>query len=183
MKKMFTIFAMFIILLVSTSPSFAHDLSEGGGETWGWKYVGAHWPSTTTTYFEATSDTWESRFKNGEAKFESETGYRFSLIERTSADTSNFIESYSCSSCTWVARRTFISISADHPTRWRIQFNSAKSANSWTTVAAHEIGHVYGLADLYQSYNDERLMYGYDNGTRYLDVLEKDGLDYVYNVY
>jgi hypothetical protein len=141
--------------------------------------VGSHWPSATTYYFEATTDTWESRFKNGEAKFEAETT-GLVINEVAVGDTDNFIENYSCSSCEWVAQRTFYSISSDHPARWRIQLNSGKTANSWTTVSAHEIGHVFGLADLYNSSNSDKLMYGYDNGTRYVQSVEQTGFDKIY---
>ncbi|WP_144449697.1 hypothetical protein [Halalkalibacter nanhaiisediminis] len=76
---------------------------------------------------------------------------------------------------------TFYSISNQHPSRWRIQFNSAKSSNSWTTVAASEIGHVYGLADLNESGNASKLMYGRDNGARSTQASDRTGLRYVYD--
>lgn len=158
----------------------AHNLPNAGSESKGWKYVGSHWPSTSTKYFEATTDTWESRFKSGASKFRSESGSKFSISEVSVGNTQNFIENSSSSSATWVARRTVYSVSNDHPARWRIQFNSAKSANSWTTVAAHEIGHVFGLDDLYEGYNNKKLMYGYDSGVRYMQSSDKAGFNYIY---
>jgi len=158
----------------------AHDLKSAGSESKGWKYDGAHWSGTSTKYFEATTDTWETRFLNGVNKFEKESDDKFSISKAAVGKTQNFIEHVSTPSASWVARRTFISTSKDHPQRWRIQFNSAKSANSWTTVSAHEIGHVFGLDDLYDDKNDEKLMYGVDNGTRTMQKSDKTGFNYVY---
>lgn len=169
-------------LFVGISSSSAHDLPAKGSESAGWIYVGSHWPTQNTTYFEATTDTWESRFKAGVTKFKNEAGtnFKFSLTEVPAGSSQNFVEHYPSSTATWVARRNFYNVSSDHPTRWRVQFNSAKSANSWTTVAAHEIGHIYGLKDLYESYNSKKLMYGIDNGVRYMQTSDKTGLDYIY---
>jgi hypothetical protein len=94
----------------------------------------------------------------------------------------NFIEDYSSPTATWVARRTFFSISNQHPARWRIQYNSAKSSASWNTVTAHEIGHIYGLGDIYEDRNDDKLMYGYDNGLRSTQQSDKIGFQYVYPI-
>lgn len=65
-----------------------------------------------------------------------------------------------------------------------MQFNSAKqndiSASQWNRIAQHEIGHVFGLADLYESYNNNRLMYGYYGGYSGLTTSEKEGLDVIW---
>ncbi|TDL80873.1 hypothetical protein [Peribacillus frigoritolerans] len=179
-KIVLTLIVSASIFLNFTNVS-AHNLGSKGSESAGYLYVGSHWPSRSTNYSEATSDTWENRFKSGVSKFKNENiGY--SITEVSSANSSNFIESYSAPSATWVAQRTFYGISNDHPTRWRIQYNSAKSANSWTTVGAHEIGHIYGLADLYEDRNSSKLMYGYDNGVRYTQSSDKTGFSYIYGV-
>lgn len=158
----------------------AHELPSAGSESKGWKYVGAHWPGTSTKYFEATSDTWEERFLKGVNKFEKESNDKFSISKVAVGKTENFIENYTASSAGWVARRNFYSISKDHPQRWRIQFNSGLVAQSWTTVSAHEIGHIFGLADLYENKNSAKLMYGEDNGTRTMQTSDKTGFNYVY---
>jgi Matrixin len=174
------LFVLFSLSVFSTKAS-AHDLGSGGSEGSGWVYVGSHWGTNWTYYFDATSSsTWLNRFKSGETKFEGETADKFYLWEESSSKTSNFVENYSCSSCGWVARRNFYSISSDHPTRWRIQMNSAKTSSNWNSIVEHEIGHVFGLADLYNSSNSDKLMYYSDQGTVSLKYQEKNGLDWIY---
>lgn len=179
-KKRGALFLSFIAFILFSTNVSSHNLSAMGSESAGWIYVGSHWPGRTTYYFDSTSDTWLQRFKNGESKFESESGYKFNLYQQSSTLTENYVDDYGCSSCSWVARRGFYSIDSDHPSRWRIQFNNTKTANSWTTVAAHEIGHIYGLDDVYESYNSGRLMFGVDTGTRYLNTIEKNALETIY---
>jgi len=175
------IFGLIVCIAMTTGfNAKAHELPKGGSESKGWIYVGSHWPSTSTKYFEATTDTWETRFLNGINKFEKESNNKFSISKVAVGKSENFIEHTSAPTAGWVAQRTFFSISKDHPTRWRIQFNSALTANSWTTVAAHEIGHVFGLKDLYEDYNGAKLMYGVDNGTRTMQTSDKTGFNYVY---
>ncbi|MCT4793577.1 MULTISPECIES: matrixin family metalloprotease [Exiguobacterium] len=179
MKKV--TFGLIVCIVMSSGiDAQAHDLPSAGSESKGWKYVGAHWSGTSTKYFEATSDTWEARFLKGVNKFEKESDDKFSISKVSVGKSENFIESYSSKSATWVARRTFYSTSKDHPQRWRIQFNSAKEAESWTTVSAHEIGHVFGLADLYEEKNNGKLMFGEDNGTRTMQKSDKTGFNYIY---
>ncbi len=43
--------------------------------------------------------------------------------------------------------------------------NAEKSSLFSPVVFAHEIGHVLGLADLYNSSNSDKLMYGYNTGS------------------
>jgi hypothetical protein len=59
--------------------------------------------------------------------------------------------------------------SANHYTSWKIELNAAimdgrTSAKNSETVA-HELGHATGLKDLYNYYNQNKLMYGYSSRT------------------
>ncbi|MGP4041885.1 hypothetical protein ACTWP4_18585 [Gracilibacillus sp. D59] len=185
-KVLFSMAIIFTSISVFQSEVNAHDLPEQGSELDGWKYVGSHWGTYNTYYFDATSsDLWLTHFRNGEAKFEQESQNKFHLYKTTRSETDNYVTDSSHPDAGWVARRIFYGISNDHPTRWVIQFNNDKlyTANSWSTIAAHEIGHVFGLADLYYSANSNKLMYGYDNGVRDIHSKEIEGLDYIYNRY
>lgn len=50
---------------------------------------------------------------------------------------------------------------------WKIDMNWTKSYSNadWAEILAHEFGHAFGLNDLYNSSNSNKLMYGYTNGT------------------
>ncbi|WP_424474852.1 hypothetical protein [Oceanobacillus kimchii] len=183
LKKYKTPFLLFLTLLIIAIPLVevsAHKVGKGGSESMGWIYKGtAHWSSQSTNYFDTGSTTWKNRFTNGVNKFKRENS-SFNVKKVSAGSTQNFFEPYKASTATWVGRRTNYGVSNHHPTRWRIQFNSGKSANSWTTVGAHEIGHVFGLSDLYNSSNNKKLMYGYDNGSRTTQASDKRGFNYIY---
>lgn len=52
-----------------------------------------------------------------------------------------------------------------HKTRWELSYNRFTMGNNTLeknyTIAAHEIGHTIGLADLYNYTNADKLLYGY----------------------
>jgi len=55
----------------------------------------------------------------------------------------------------------FVPDSNGHLTSWKIRINTAKTVTAVT--CAHELGHVLGLNDLYESRNYNKLMCGYEN--------------------
>lgn len=180
MRKTILSTVALLVLLSMSNYASAHTVTTTGGESVGWQYVGNHWQTKWTYYFEATDDRWDNQFTLGINKFETETNLNFEVDKVAVGNSDNFIEAVSCSACGWVARRTFFDIWDEHPDRWRIQYNSAKSSDSWTTVTAHEIGHVFGLDDLYEPRNISKLMYGIDTGLRYVQDTDKVGFRYVY---
>ena len=60
----------------------------------------------------------------------------------------------------WADFNGYSADSAGHLTSWFIRLNSAYLNNITPLVIAHEFGHAFGLADLYNSSNSNKLMYG-----------------------
>ncbi len=60
-------------------------------------------------------------------------------------------------------------VSETHLNKWSIWINqnnvNAINDSQWTAVLAHELGHVWGLNDLYHSYNANKIMYYAGNVT------------------
>jgi len=48
-------------------------------------------------------------------------------------------------------------------------------------VALHELGHALGLADRYEDYLSESVMYGYCNSVNELSQLEVDTFNWLYD--
>lgn len=57
----------------------------------------------------------------------------------------------------------YYSDNSGHLTQWKIVMNTTKNVSD--KAMAHEFGHVFGLKDLRQDINEDKLMYGYINGS------------------
>lgn len=101
------------------------------------------------------------------------------MVNDSAVNTNNYVEATNVSSASWVARIVY-NTSGQHKTTWWIQFNSAKKANytssQWNRIAQHEIGHAFGLGDLYNSNNRSRLMWWQAGNYSGLTTAEKNGL-------
>ncbi|TWI58029.1 hypothetical protein IQ10_01360 [Halalkalibacter nanhaiisediminis] len=85
------LFLSVIMISLTVAPTFT--LPSCGLEASGWKYVGSHRTSKTTSYFETGSSTWTNRFSNGITKFQNEnSGFR--INKAAVGNTQNFIEPY-----------------------------------------------------------------------------------------
>lgn len=58
----------------------------------------------------------------------------------------------------------YLSDSNGHLTAWDIQVNTLYIDEITPATIAHEFGHVIGLNDLYDDYNNNKIMYGYTSG-------------------
>lgn len=189
-KYLFFLFMTIFFLFSTKQQAFAHDLYDNaGGDSYGWKYRGVHASSTTQYYYPLFSNSqYHNYFLQGVQKIETETNNKFNLIETTSANTSNYVEDIECPTCQWVGLNTAwydkSSSEPDHIIKWRIQLNMGQFAYSgWDTVSAHEIGHTFGLADLYNvGYGNElNLMWGEDTlYPRSVTTKDMNGFNWVY---
>lgn len=85
-----------------------------------------------------------------------------------SASSVNKVSTYSSGdTSTVVYTRNWTSSTTARIVRFEIKFNTkimtGRSASANRATAAHEIGHSFGLLDLYEVYNKDKLMYGITN--------------------
>lgn len=173
-----------IIATVSPTQSSAHTVTNQGSESSGWVH-GTHALSSTQKYFyvAGTDQFWKDRFNSGDSYMYSQSGYHLNMVNDSAWNTNNYVEAQNVSSATWVAR-TVYNVSGQHKTTWWIQFNSkyqgSYSTSQWNYIAEHEIGHVFGLKDLYESYNNYRLMWWQAGNYSGLTSAEKTGLSIIW---
>lgn len=182
-RKTILCLCIIIILTVYSNVILAHELDPFGSEDLGYLYKGSHWESKNTDYISGVSNLyWNEIFELGIWKFEYETNIDFN-IEKVS-NSFNYIDDVIDDSVTWVGLCTFYYVQQQHPNRWSIKFNEyykdKYTKAEWITIAAHEIGHVFGLDDLYEPKNDDKLMYGYANGIRNVTNEDNIGFGLIY---
>lgn len=82
----------------------------------------------------------------------------------------NVVQTYHDNNTSTVASVTsYYNSTTRHKTRWTMKYNETlmmfRSDAQNNGTAAHEFGHTIGLADLYNSSNNNKLMYGYSSRT------------------
>lgn len=176
-KKLFiTNFIMLFLMLSAVSVASAHPSSQEGilsqayddntgryyigGESVGWSIDEKnHTNGTTLTYKYITSDSTATQLVlagmdiwKGYATFKqssSGTG-TFGLFSDESGSSDNVNAKF----------HNYVSDSSGHLKEWKIDINIAKLHSITGITIAHEIGHAFGLNDLYDSSNRDKLMYG-----------------------
>jgi hypothetical protein len=179
-----SIVCFILFFAIFSNKTYAHTVSYNGSESEGWVH-GTHATSKTQKFFFVfgTDQFWRDRFNNGASYTSSQTGNQLKMVNDSAINTNNYVEAQNVSSATWVAR-TVYNTSGQHKTTWWIQFNSAYkndySSSQWDRIAQHEITHVFGLKDLYKSYNSHRLMWWIAGNYTGLTTEEKNGLKYIW---
>ncbi|QNU66726.1 hypothetical protein EHE19_018095 [Ruminiclostridium herbifermentans] len=161
------IMLVIVFTLIATQIASAHSTLQGGTINWGeysgWSiHEGIHTNSTTITYKfydgdRNLTDTIKSLVRNGASKWSS-----YGTISESSSGTGK-IQTFISSNDT-VAE--FYDTATDfngHLTYWTIRF--ARNKNITSVTAAHEFGHVYGLKDLTDFSNLDKLMITYEERT------------------
>jgi hypothetical protein len=157
------IIVVMVFTLISTQIIYAHPSSQSGIITWG-ESIGwiikedNHSNSTNITYKfydgdRNMTDAYKTIIRNGASKW----SYYGSVSESSSG--TGRVQTFNDPNSSNIA--LFDDQSCDsncHLIYWRIQFNRALNFTSVT--AAHEFGHAFGLNDLYNSENYNKLMCG-----------------------
>lgn len=178
MKKYFISVILVVIMLICYSiPVSAHEAMSDfdtyvedngaiatGSETIGWAvHEGDHIGKTSITYkFENTVSEFDRTIFNAAMSlWENYTDAELTEVQSFNADV--FVRSSTLDDGTmaYAAPITYTSYNDhSHATLWRVVLNSTYSGSFPIPVLAHEIGHVFGLADVYESYNWNKIMFG-----------------------
>lgn len=173
------------------------QLSAGPPNGWASKSSRIHRGSKNFTYF-FDNETVKNQLSPYVNAAKSLWGSSVSLTENSSSAGSN-LRIYTCNNSkygfTAASRVLPESGSNIHVTAAEIlvnlyQFNKSASGLSnaqlearKSRTIAHEIGHIYGLADLYSSGSKENIMYGYASHTKTVTAMDKKGMSVVTNVH
>lgn len=179
-RMMFALSLILLVLLVS--PIYAHSTSQEGvlaktyhseygglyigGEDVGWSIdESLHTNGTDITYsFDTTDSYLTSIYKNYTTEGASKWSGIVTISNKTDGTGVGTVKTYYDGNSGTVARFKSAESNIDgHLTTWTIEMNRAKNISS--TTMAHEFGHVIGLNDLYESQNQNKLMYGYSSRT------------------
>jgi hypothetical protein len=78
-----------------------------------------------------------------------------------------------------------------HFQKWTIRINTihidtlftARTEDEQAKIMAHEIGHTYGLGDLYEDKHSDKLMYGYTEGSMNISASDRLGMEVLTGVH
>ncbi|QOY35116.1 hypothetical protein AWH56_020810 [Anaerobacillus isosaccharinicus] len=171
MKRIIVLFLIF--LLLTPLSVFAHPSHEcfPGGEGFGYKVncgePFGHQSRTSYHYrfVSGTSSEWINLTRNAVTHWNN-TGI-VSISENSISNST--VGTYSDSSSSTVAYVASVTNGSGHKTSWSLRYNfpvmTGYGLTKQRTIARHEFGHTVGLADLYDTSNNDKLMYGYTSGT------------------
>lgn len=161
------------LLLIFVSPNTANAHTTAcapGGELLGYRVnctSPGHAGTRNITYrFSGVPARYRSFTATGAARWNN-TGV-VSISQAVSSP--NVVETYTDNNTSTVASVASVyNAVTRHKTRWTMRYNETnmvfRSDAQNNGTAAHEFGHTIGLADLYNSANINRLMYGYSSRT------------------
>ena len=151
-----TIARAYHLIGITTSGNDVYDYCLGAEEI-GWlAHEGKHTASSSTVYFKFDSsvDTDTRRiFVQGGMKWVGIVN--FVVSSNSAVGTVYAVNDGNTDACAWVSNR--VVDSNNHLISWKIYINTYYTFTAET--AAHELGHIIGLLDLYDSYNLDKLMY------------------------
>jgi len=179
--KMISILTLVFMLMISTNlPVNAHTAKQSnrlksehgdvGGESAGWNIdEGEHTADKYLFYSWKTGDAClntarKNLFLQGAAKWAPFGSITEDPSGGGNLDQTGKLGTYDGGTSTAMAKYyDYKSDAEGHLKTWKIELNWRKTPVNNTT--AHEFGHVFGLDDLYESFNSDQLMYGYATGT------------------
>ncbi|MCL2083617.1 MAG: hypothetical protein FWH04_10380, partial [Oscillospiraceae bacterium] len=192
--KRIKLFASLIaaIMLMSNTASFAHTIknieafSESGSLNQGWVFQDAE----HTNFLHAKSKKYDYRYSSKAIKdkyvsfFSSGIGIWGNLIDMREKDKSKNVvaEGPLRPSSTLAIAKVSYNKGKQHITRWMITVNTEGRFMSISTtgknrIMGHEIGHVYGLGDLYDAKNRGKLMVGIYENMGGITASDKRGME------
>ncbi|OUS69615.1 hypothetical protein B1748_31110 [Paenibacillus sp. MY03] len=181
MKKKILSYVLFVSLLSVPTLTYAHTVTETGSESDGY-IIGTHAPTKQPKFWwtPGTDQYWKDRLNAGNNSMYSQTSNNLKVVNGTAFETNNYIEALGKQFDTWVARVVTQQSSGQHKDSWHLQFNTKYeddyTDSQWNGIAQHELGHVFGLRDLYDSSNSAKLMYGYAGSYSGLKTTDLTGL-------
>ncbi len=157
------------ILQVEYSPRYQRYFT--GGEQIGWMIDERSHAGTTSIkyrYGSGMTDELKSKISTGASMWSAVTNIQHSIF-------SGNVIKVQQGDTDVVASVTIQSVDEDthHITRWEMNINQHHLASVTPDVIAHEFGHVIGLADLYEEYNQDKIMYGI-NTENFLSPTQQD---------
>ncbi|MGE7917967.1 hypothetical protein ACQKM9_03330 [Viridibacillus sp. NPDC093762] len=176
-KKLASILILLIFsisILALPSKSSAHSTTcKPGSESVGWKVNcsgNGHAGKSNFTYRTALSSNYSGYTQVGVGRWNAT-----SIVNITYAvGSSNLITSHGGPDTSTAAATSSWVNSNGHKSKWEISYNTyvmdKRTSTKNNGTAAHELGHAIGLADLYQSTNTNKLMYGVSDRTVYSPV-------------
>ncbi|MBO0603533.1 hypothetical protein I2483_17850 [Sporosarcina sp. E16_3] len=178
MKTLYKILFSFLLIfsMLPVEKSFAHSCKPWG-ESYGFSIDCQHHTGTDSITYEVgpMTSAYAGYITAGANKWGTTN-----VVVFYKSNSSNYIHTYSDpNSSANAAFYLYSSNSSGHLLQWAIKMNTSnmnnRSAALNNTTMAHEFGHAIGLNDLYNSNNNDLLMYGYSNRTvaspQTLDIL------------
>lgn len=170
MKKILLILTIciFNICIFNSQIVSAHTSKQGGtyqwGEVIGWSIDEDYHTNSTLLYYKFDStdtnltESMKTTVRNGASKWSS-----YGSITESSSAIGTICTFYDSNTTTVAKFYNYSSNSSGHLTSWKIGWNRAKSPTA--TTMAHEFGHAYGLNDLQDTMNTNKLMFGTESRT------------------
>ncbi len=178
------IFVVVLVLLANCVTVFAHSASLRGYFDGQLRISGAYFVGSEEIGW-IVDDTEHTNGTSTDYKFSASMSNRFKALFAEAANLWNFTpftirESSSSSNIIYIKsdsdfpdegisamltnRVKGTGTNSSHLTSWEIWINNAywdyfDDDSKWVTILAHELGHVWGLTDLYENYNTSKLMY------------------------
>lgn len=191
MSKKYIVFSIITILFLVISYNSINVLAMSQtvleenymcDETTGWKHsTQKHHMAQKSTAYYMSSESMKALYQTYVTNGANLWGSNINLSYSTSGP--GYIYAINDSSSSATAATSTSSGSDGITTSWYIEINSANfddgSAEGKKRTLAHELGHVYGLGDLYISDASSQIMYGYYSASKNVTTSDINGMSVV----